>query len=316
MKDIAQLLPNMRKVLIPLDKSDASERAVKFAACLLAPLSEKVIDEIVLLHVLGVSFIEKMAANIDTRVAALKESPLFKRLAEEYIAKEIKPVLDKAEEYLKTAGVKCQIKKEVIEGDPTKEITNYANLHDIRTIIMGRRRRSALKEHVLGSCSYAVCHRPGRHTDYIVGLEEVEVEACPIPKILLPFDGSDYARNALREAEGLVLAFPKGVVKLTVVHVVESAYAKQAEAAEEAKEILEAAKRELVENGVPEQIIQTELRFGNPAEEIVKSAEEGGHNIIMMGRTGKSGLKELILGSVSSRVLHLAERPTVALVSA
>ncbi|HHI98022.1 MAG TPA: universal stress protein, partial [Thermodesulfatator atlanticus] len=44
--------------------------------------------------------------------------------------------------------------------------------------------------------------------------------------------------------------------------------------------------------------------------------DEGNYNIIMIGRTGKSGLKELVLGSVSSRVLHLAERQTVALVSA
>ncbi len=315
MKDIVQLLPNMRKILIPIDKSDASERAVKFAACLLTPLSERVVTKIVLLHVLGISFVEKMAANIDTRVAALKESPLFKRLAEEYINKEIKPLLDKAEEYLKTAGVKCKIEKEVIEGDPTKEITNFAKQNDIHTIIMGRRRRSALKEHVLGSCSYAVCHRPGRHTDYIVGQKDIDITACPIPKILVPFDGSEYALNALREAEGLILAFPQGVIKITVVHVIESAYADQLEEIEEAKQILEQARKELLAQGVSEAIIQTELRYGDPAEEIVQAAEEGGHNIIMMGRTGKSGLKELVLGSVSSRVLHLAEGPTVALVS-
>ncbi len=316
MSQLKTLLPNMRKVLLPIDNSDASERALKFAACLLAPISCEVIEEIIILHILGVSYLEKMAQNIDLRFATLKETPLFKRLAQEYIEKEIKPMLDKAENFLKQAGVKCKLKKEIIEGDPTKEIVNYSLNNDIHTIIMGRRRRSALKEKVLGSCSYAVTHRPGRHTDYIVGLEEVYLESCPVPKILVPFDGSDYARYALREARGLALAFPRGVIQITAVYVVEAAYIDQIEAVEEAKKILEEAKKELTQDGLSESLVQTELRYGDPAHEIVKAAEEGGHNIIMMGRTGKSGLKELVLGSVSSRVLHLAEKQTVALISA
>lgn len=313
---VKDLLPNMKKVLIPLDKSDATERAMKFAACLLSPLSHNVVDEIVLLHVLGVSFLEKMATHIDLRVSALKESPIFKRLAQEYINKEINPFLDEMESFLHKTGVKCKIRKDIIEGDPTKEIVNYAQKHNIHTIIMGRRRRSAIKERILGSCSYAVAHRPGRHTDYIVGIEEISLESCPIPKILVPFDGSDYSLYALREAKGLVLAFPQGVIKLTVVYVLESAYITQIEALEEANQILEKARKELLNDNISESIINTELRYGDPAEEIVKLANEGNYNIIMIGRTGKSGLKELVLGSVSSRVLHLAEHQTVALVSA
>ncbi len=311
MKDLKELLPDMRRVLIPVDKSDASERAIKFAACLLAPLSEVVTEEIILLHVLGTSFIEKMAANIDTRVTELIKSPLFKQLTEEYIAKEIKPLFLEAEEVFKKAGVKCAIKKEYIEGDPTKEITNFASMHDIRTIIMGRRRRSALKEKVLGSCSYAVTHRPGRHSDYIVGQEDINHSMAP--KILVPFDGSESATNALREASGLAQAFP-GKVSIKVLYVIESAYLSSL--SEEEKEVLKKAQDFFSQNGISEREIETEIRYGDPAEEIVKTAEEGQFNIIMMGRTGKSGLKELILGSVSSRVLHLAERQTVALISA
>ena len=316
MRDIEALLPNMRRVLLPLDDSDATERAINFAAHLLAPLSERVVKEVVLLHVLGVSFIEKMAANIDLRFATLKESPLFKKLIQEYIEKEAEPLLARVERKLKEAGVKCEIKKEAIEGDPTKEILNYAEKNDLRTIIMGRRRRSALKEKVLGSCSHAVTHRPGRHTDYIVGLEEVFGKDRSFPKILLPYDGSRYALNALREAKGLSLAFPQGAVKITVVYVLEAAYLTELEDTEKVKDLLEGARRELLDDGLSPEQVETELRYGDPAEEIIRAAEEGGHNLIVMGRTGKSGLKELILGSVSSRVLHLAEKQTVALVSA
>ena len=316
MQKLNHFLPNMKKILLPIDDSDASERAVKFAACLLAPLAKRVVKEVVLLHVLGVSFVEKMAANIDLRVQALKETPLFKRLAQEYIQREIEPFLDKAESFLQEAGVDCLFRKEIIEGDPCKEIVQYALKNNIHTIIMGRRRRSAIAETVLGSCSYAVCHRPGAHTDYIVGQEEVNLKACPIPFILVPVDGSRPSFNAVREAGGLALAFPDSIVQLTLVHVIESAYADQMENVEEGNNILGETKEKLVEMGLSPEKIETELRFGDPAEEIVQAAEEKGHNIIIMGRTGKGGLKELILGSVSSRVLHLAVRPTVALVSA
>ncbi|NPB09926.1 MAG: universal stress protein [Thermodesulfobacteria bacterium] len=312
MTEIKKLLPNMDRVLVPIDRSDASERAVRFAACLLAPLSQDVVKEIVLLHVLGVGFLEKMAINIDLRIAALKETPLFKRLAREYIEKEVMPFMEEAEGLLREAGVKCPVRKEVIEGDPTKEIINFALKEEIHTIIMGRRRRSALAERVLGSCSYAVTHRPGRHTDYIVGLEEIDIHACPVPKILVPVDGSSFAHNALTEAAALALAFPKGTVEISVLYVVETAYE---ENDGEGQKTLKEAREYLVSLGLPEDKVESILAYGDPAEEIARIAEEGHYNIIMMGRTGKSGLRELILGSVSSRVLHLVERPTVALIS-
>ncbi len=312
MAEIKKLLPNMDRILIPIDKSDASDRAVRFAACLLAPLTNGVVQEIVLLHVLGVGFLEKMATNIDLRIAALKETPLFKRLAQEYIDQEITPFMEETEKLLRETGVKCPIRREVLEGDPTKEIINFALKEGIHTIIMGRRRRSALAEKVLGSCSYAVTHRPGRHTDYIVGLEEIDIHACPVPRILVPVDGSAFARNALTEAAALALAFPKEVVEIAVLYVVESAY-EQTDG--EGQKALKEAREYLLSLGLSEDKLQTVLAYGDPAEEIVRVAEEGHFNIIMMGRTGKSGLKELILGSVSSRVLHLAERPTVALIS-
>ncbi len=312
MTEIKKLLPNMDRVLIPVDQSDASDRAVRFAACLLAPLTNGVVQEIVLLHVLGVSFLEKMAANIDLRIAALKETPLFKKLAREYVEKEIQPFMEEVEGLLREAGVKCKITRQVIEGDPTKEIINFALKGKIHTIVMGRRRRSALAERVLGSCSYAVSHRPGRHTDYIVGLEEIDIHACPVPRILVPVDGSRFATNALKEAAALALAFPDEVIEISTLYVVEAAY-EQTDG--EGQKILKEAKELLLSLGISEKKLQTILVFGDPAEEIVRVAEEGSYNIIMMGRTGKSGLREIILGSVSSRVLHLATRPTVALIS-
>jgi nucleotide-binding universal stress UspA family protein len=46
--------------------------------------------------------------------------------------------------------------------------------------------------------------------------------------------------------------------------------------------------------------------FGNPGRTICKMAQTWGADLIILGRRGHSGLKELVLGSVSNYVLHHA----------
>ncbi len=46
---------------------------------------------------------------------------------------------------------------------------------------------------------------------------------------------------------------------------------------------------------------------GNPAEEILREAEKGKYDFIVVGSTGKGKINELLLGSVSSEVVHHAK---------
>ncbi len=48
---------------------------------------------------------------------------------------------------------------------------------------------------------------------------------------------------------------------------------------------------------------------GNPAEAIVAHAERAGQPMIVIGSRGLSGFREILLGSVSQRVLHHASCP-------
>jgi len=54
--------------------------------------------------------------------------------------------------------------------------------------------------------------------------------------------------------------------------------------------------------------IQVDLQqiYGNSARTICKIAEESNVDLIILGRRGRSGLSELLLGSVSNYVLHHA----------
>lgn len=57
--------------------------------------------------------------------------------------------------------------------------------------------------------------------------------------------------------------------------------------------------------------VDTEIVRGEPGEEICRSAEEHDVDIIAMGRHGSSQLTEVLLGSVSSYVVHHADRPVL-----
>jgi len=63
------------------------------------------------------------------------------------------------------------------------------------------------------------------------------------------------------------------------------------------------ASREAGRRGVP---LRTESRVGHPAETLVRVAEEGGYDLIILGRRGLTPVQRWMLGSVSERVLRYA----------
>ena len=60
--------------------------------------------------------------------------------------------------------------------------------------------------------------------------------------------------------------------------------------------------------GVPASDVLLE---GSPAEKIVRLAKERGASVIVMGTRGRTGFKELLLGSVAERVIGLAPCPVL-----
>ncbi len=50
--------------------------------------------------------------------------------------------------------------------------------------------------------------------------------------------------------------------------------------------------------------VETLFKIGHPAETIVKEADSGAYDLVVIGRRGNSGVKKLFMGSVSSTVLQ------------
>ena len=56
----------------------------------------------------------------------------------------------------------------------------------------------------------------------------------------------------------------------------------------------------------PKLEITTELKEGNTPSQIIRTAANGGFDLIVVGHMGESEIKEFLLGSTSERVVHQA----------
>ncbi|MDD2925919.1 universal stress protein [Rhodoferax sp.] len=134
-------------------------------------------------------------------------------------------------------------------------------------------------------------------------------------KILLPFDGSAPALDAVRFAirlgdDGLhvsvVLANvqePASLYELMVAH--DPQVIEQVSAAAGAN-TLQAAKALLEAAGIA---YETEVATGDPANTLVDILENYGCDMVVMGASGTSALRSALLGSVSNELLHSAGVP-------
>jgi len=136
-------------------------------------------------------------------------------------------------------------------------------------------------------------------------------------KILLPFDGSAVALEAVRfvirmAADGLdtrvVLANvqePASLYELMVAH--DPEVIEQVSAAA-GSNILQAARALLDEAGLG---YEEEVASGDPAHTLVDILENYGCDLVVMGASGTSALRSALLGSVSNEVLHAAGVPVM-----
>lgn len=134
----------------------------------------------------------------------------------------------------------------------------------------------------------------------------------PYLNILVAIDHSDTAAKALGQASDLAEALN---ARLTIVSVVPPvpAYAYRAgidvvrlesEADKEIETLLSDARER-----VPESVsVETRLRHGAPPDEILAQAEEGRHDLLVLGSRGRGRLASTLLGSVAGSVHfhHLA----------
>ena len=324
----SRLEPGIRKTatveplttfLLPVDGSERSKRAVGFIGCLVAALGDRV-QTITLIRVLAGGYLKRHLADMaKVRVKGeIIESDIFKTSREEHILKNIKPMLEEAEAELKKFGVKASINKKIADGVPSEQILQVAEDGDYSTIVMGRRGISAVREVLLGSVTASLLHKPIHQSVYVIGtkVETPKVNACPIPRILVPLDGSPHSVSAAREAAILAKCYGNALAEVTLLHVIDLArYAKREYADQSQEEIINETQRIFTDSGVAQSKIFTVVEYGSPGEVILNTAREKQTNLVIIGRRGRSAFHELFMGSVSREVVQRCTDATVGVVS-
>ncbi len=134
-------------------------------------------------------------------------------------------------------------------------------------------------------------------------------------RIVCASDGSENADRALRYARSLA---SRNGTTLTVVYVSEYYVSHFAAGIpihadeEEVRARLREAVAELSHDGIDATLKLVTHRGAQPAHEIADLAEDLGADLIVVGTRGHEPLTGLLLGSVTQRLLHLAQCPVLA----
>ena len=135
--------------------------------------------------------------------------------------------------------------------------------------------------------------------------------------ILYPTDFSEVSEKAFDYIKQLKEA---GAEKVIVLHVIdqrtinavhyhmENSQKLEINLTAQAEEELEEIKKKLVDVGLE---IETVLQTGFPAREILKAEKDNEVSVIVIGSHGRSNMEEMLLGSISEKVIRKCEKPVL-----
>lgn len=234
-------------------------------------------------------------------VSVMEVNPEFVALAPQVVEKfekETRVHLESIKTRASNEGVDCEIIAH--EGEePFQYIVDEAAKNNVEMIIMGRRGRIGLKRLMMGSV-----------TARVIGYAPCKVLVVPkaakvtYKNILVATDGSKYSEAASREAISIAKRTGSDLIVLSVATKDENLPA--------AKRSVNEVKKIAEKEGIRIEVLTTK---GMPYEVIVKTAKEKDAGVIVVGSYGRTGIKRLLMGSVTARVIGHAECPVLVVKS-
>ncbi len=274
------------RALVPYDGSDSSKNALRQACAMTDVLELHVISVFPAyegdLELIGVDNIKKII-----------EGP-------------VQELIDEARNIAKDLG--RDIKTEARYGEPFQEIVDYAEEIGAHVIVMGRRGLSRLERQLIGSVTAKVVVHAD--TDVIVVPQGAQIKW---DKMLVAVDQSEFAKRAFLRGVDLARLHNSSLEVIYVIFTFGKFCGVPPEAIKEiranARAYMEQLEKMAKERGVD---VSTHVVEGEAHEEIVQMAEEKAPDIIIMGSRGMSGIKRLMLGSVTEKVIGMVSCPVLA----
>jgi nucleotide-binding universal stress UspA family protein len=282
-----------RNILVPVDDSRSCFHAKKLASLIATKFKSKVTAVHVTTH-------ECMHPELKAQYRLPPK--ILHRIEEEYL-KSGKRILRKAEDLFREDGLEIDSRLITCE-DPAESIIELVKDEGYDLVIIGNRAGHQSERYALGS----VTEKIARHSECAVFIVK---KKTLLEKILVAVDGSKHAEQALEHSVQIAKNFR---VDLALLHVEDDNLIRFGGPqvldciGTVGECILENASKKI--RGVP---FSKFLKYGNPAETIIKMAQKGNIDLIVVGSRGLSSVKRFLLGSVSDD-LSIHARSSVLIV--
>lgn len=277
-----------RKILVAVDGSESSKNAF-VQACKVARENGSWLTVITTIPLYQDQF----------EVLSTKEK-VSKALREEgeRMLSEIKHIADKENAF---------INKKLEEGSPVETIVDVAEEGNFDLIVMGRRGKSQIEKTLVGSV-----------TARVIGNSQRDVLVVPRDaslgwgNILLATDGSKHSRFATEKTIDLAKSYGGKITAVSIVDVTDEFYSEAPDAVDElvkkAKGFVSDVREKAASQGIQ---VEALVREGETYKVITDLSKNSGADIIVMGSHGRTGVRRLLMGSVTEKVIGYASCPVL-----
>jgi len=276
-------MKNYHKLLVPVDGSDASLHALKE--------SFRIAKEDTIVVSVAPPYSGDLRVMGSSDITQLLKEPC-------------EVALGKAMEMAEDEG--AQIRPVCIMGEAHETIVDLAEDEGRDLIVMGIKGVHTAERLLMGST-----------TARVIGYSEQDILVVPEKasvgwnRILLATDGSEYSRKATSRALDLV-QFYGGTLKIvSVLELSSHIYAVAPQIAEEKIKLPRQYVQEVKDQAAARGILAEDfVREAESAHQVITElAKEKNIDLIVMGSHGRTGLKRLLMGSVTERVIGSAPCP-------
>jgi len=286
-----------RTLLVPLDGSELAERALPYATALASAAGGK-------LALIRVA-LAPPPATLDGATWVQEQSEAVAE-AEQYLA-----------DVATRLRTRVAVETSVPYGRASSCIVDSITEIGAEAVVMATHGRTGLKHLLVGSVAEAVIADSAVPV-FVIYARPGEMPQAPFDpahaRVIVPLDGSDFARAALPTAVELVGSSGE----LVLVSVVEPpdhvehdevgrvvAYLDQQEEAHtrEARDYLHWVARQMVEK-YPGLQVSVEVRVGAPADGVIAVAADRVADLVVMASHGRTGIRRAVFGSVTGAVLR------------
>jgi len=276
-----------KRILVPMDRSiDIAQQLGIFMA-------EKFHSEVTILHVVSPGLMHPGLRETLAEVSGPTQLSTRLEREHEQAHREGGKSLSDAAALFKQKGIVAQ-ERIVDNADPAEAIIEEAENGDYELIILEQSEGKGNKPH-LGS----VAEKVSQYSRVPVLIAR---ERNSVSRILVPIDGSENAGKALEYAAAIAR---EADAEITLLYVLERGlFRSKTEEAKKTGAFILSKSASVVKGIEPQQI----LELGNPAKIITQMAEKGDYDLIVMGSKGQGAKIRFLMGSVSSHVIHYANR--------